>query len=61
MKNATIVNNGIRYSQIWCKTFITYRSQDPSQVRSIGSLSAWYWGGPGFKSPQGREFFSDNK
>ena len=34
---------------------------DPSQDSSIGSISAWYWGGPGFKSPKGREFFSENK
>ena len=31
------------------------------QDSSIGSISAWYRGGPGFKSRQGREFFSENK
>ena len=33
----------------------------PSQNSSIGSILAWYWGGPGFKSQQGQEFFSENK
>ena len=34
---------------------------NPNQDSSIGSISAWYRGGPGFKSRQGREFFSENK
>ena len=34
---------------------------NPSQDSSVGSISAWYWGSPGFKSRQGREFFSENK
>ena len=29
-----------------------------SQDSSVGSISAWYLGGPGFKSQQEREFFS---
>ena len=33
----------------------------PSQRSSVGSISAWYWGGPGFKSRQRREFFNENK
>ena len=33
----------------------------PSQDSSVGSISAWYRGGPGFKSRQGREFFNENK
>ena len=33
----------------------------PSQDSSVGSISAWYWGGPGFKSWQGQEFFNENK
>ena len=31
----------------------------PSQDSSVGSISAWFRGGPGFKSWQGREFFSE--
>ena len=34
---------------------------DPSQDSSIGSISAWYRKGPGFKSQQGQEFFSESK
>ena len=36
-------------------------NDDPSQDSSIGSISAWYRVGPGFKSRQGREFFSEKK
>ena len=36
-------------------------SNNSSQDTSIGSISAWYRGGPGFKSRQGREFFRENK
>ena len=32
----------------------------PSQDGSVGSISVWYRGGPGFKSWQGREFFNEN-
>ena len=39
------------------QTFTFY----PSQESSIGSISARYWGGPGFKSRQWQEFFSENK
>ena len=34
---------------------------DPNQDSSIGSISAWYRGVPGFKFRQGQEFFSENK
>ena len=34
---------------------------NPSQDSSVGSISAWYRGGPGFKSRQGQEFFNENK
>ena len=40
-------------------TLLSY--MDPSQDSSICSISAWYWGGPGFKCRQGQEFFSENK
>ena len=33
---------------------------NPSQDSSVGSISAWYRGGSGFKSRQGREFFNEN-
>ena len=33
---------------------------NPSKDSSVGSISACYWGGPGFKSRQGREFFNEN-
>ena len=33
----------------------------PSQDNLIGSISAWYRGGPWFKTRQEREFFSENK
>ena len=33
---------------------------NPSQDSSVGRISAWYWGGPGFKSQQGRELFNEN-
>ena len=33
----------------------------PSQDSSVGSISARYRGGPGFKSQQRREFFNENK
>ena len=33
---------------------------NPSQDSSVGSTSAWYRGGPGFKSQQGQEFFNEN-
>ena len=40
----------------------SYRNEfDPSQDSSIGSISAWDRGGPGFKSWQGWEFASENK
>ena len=32
-----------------------------SQDSSVGSISTWYRGGPGFKSQLGREFFNENK
>ena len=35
--------------------------KDPNQDSSIGSISASHRGGPGFKSRQVREFFSENK
>ena len=31
-----------------------FSTKDPSQDSSIGSISGWYRGGPGFKSRQGR-------
>ena len=34
---------------------------NPSHDSSIGSISASYRGGSGFKSRQGQEFFSENK
>ena len=37
------------------------REKNPSQDSSGGSILAWYRGGPGFKSRQGREFFNENK
>ena len=46
------VNNG--------KKLLT-NQKNPSQDSSIGSILAWYRGGPRFKSWQGREFFSENK
>ena len=36
----------------------TKDEHNPSQDSSIGSISAWYRGGPRFKFWQGREFFS---
>ena len=33
----------------------------PSQDSSVGSISAWYWGIPRFKSRQRREFYNENK
>ena len=36
-------------------------NKDPSKDSSIGSILAWYRGGPRFKSRQGRKFFSENK
>ena len=33
----------------------------PSQDSSVGSIMALYWGGSGFKSREGREFFNENK
>ena len=38
-----------------------YKGLHPSQDSSVGSISAWYRGGPGFKSWQGQEFFNENK
>ena len=32
-----------------------------SQDSLVGSISAWYRGGPGFKSQQWKEFFDENK
>ena len=32
----------------------------PSQDSSIGSILAWYRGGPGFKSRKEQEFFSSS-
>ena len=37
-----------------------YFKLDPSQDSSVGSISAWYRGGPGFKSQQGQEFLNEN-
>ena len=41
--------------------FVQKVACNPSQDSSIGSISTWYRGGPGFKSRQGREFFCENK
>ena len=35
------------------KQKVLFRSKPGQQV---GSISVWYWGGPGFKSRQGRKF-----
>ena len=45
-------------------TFMAFKLNsifNPSQDSSVGSISAWYQGRPGFKSRQGREFFNENK
>ena len=34
---------------------------DLSEDSSVGSISAWSQGGPGFKSQQGQEFYNENK
>ena len=44
------------------KFFLTLTKNGyPSQDSSVGSISAWYWGGPGFKSLQGQKFINENK
>ena len=39
------------------KQVLFYLSRD----NSVGSMLAWYQGGPGFKSRQGQEFFNEYK
>ena len=58
LKNTFITNmNAVQ----WGSEFQTCPVFYPSQDSSVGSISAWYQGGPGFKYRQGREFFNENK
>ena len=38
-----------------------YQWRYPSQDSSVGSISAWYCGGPRFKTQQGQELFNENE
>ena len=39
---------------------LNFALYDPSQDSSVGSILAWYPGGPGFISQQGQKFFNEN-
>ena len=48
-----ITMRDINFKAIPYAALIMYRQSYPSQDGSIGSILAWYQGGPGFKSWQG--------
>ena len=59
----SIYSNGRAFLEDWHHRFnfvITPLSK-ASYDSSVGRISAWYQGGPRFKSRQGREFFNENK
>ena len=56
----SFTSNTIRNNTM-IKVYTVVANYCPSHDSSIGSISTWYWGGPGYKSWQGQEFFSENK
>ena len=56
-----LLRGGLLQQEKSCYFKPVLRTTDPSQDSSVGSILAWYWGGPGFKSRQGKEFFNEKK